>query len=342
VNREHKLALIIGFSLVLVVGVLISDHLSRARLASGGEVLAMDDSGRVEVLRAEPLVPEPNVPLMPGVVFHGGPGEAQIVREDAPLLAQAPLDGAGEPVLPGLSDALAMQATNSESRPEPLVISQGRAAGGEPVVRDPDRDLIDEISRFGGRVLARGEHLREIELPTLVERDRVPSDRVDTISREPVTTGERTQTPAPRAEPLRHVVQANESLYRIAAKHLGDGNRWREIARANEGKVDDQGNVRVGVSLVIPGKTVAVSTPPQAGSSTPVRLASEKPAATSGTQPKAPARGERVYVVKSGDSLGKIAQNELGTVKRMKEIVELNKLDDDDTIFVGMRLKLPS
>ena len=30
-TREHKLALIIGFSLVLVVGVLISDHFSKAR-----------------------------------------------------------------------------------------------------------------------------------------------------------------------------------------------------------------------------------------------------------------------------------------------------------------------
>ena len=33
VTREHKLALIIGFSLVLVVGVLISDHFSKARSA---------------------------------------------------------------------------------------------------------------------------------------------------------------------------------------------------------------------------------------------------------------------------------------------------------------------
>ncbi|MFN7020841.1 MAG: hypothetical protein ACK4WH_05885, partial [Phycisphaerales bacterium] len=32
-TREHKLALIIGFTLVLVVGVLISDHFSKAHEA---------------------------------------------------------------------------------------------------------------------------------------------------------------------------------------------------------------------------------------------------------------------------------------------------------------------
>ncbi len=46
-TREHKLALIVGFSLVLVLGVLISDHLSKSRTVEGNEHLRVADSKTV-------------------------------------------------------------------------------------------------------------------------------------------------------------------------------------------------------------------------------------------------------------------------------------------------------
>lgn len=53
--------------------------------------------------------------------------------------------------------------------------------------------------------------------------------------------------------------------------------------------------------------------------------------------------GGSTYTVKSGDSLSKIAKNELGDANAWKKIFEANKdmLDDPDKIFPGQVLKLP-
>ena len=50
-----------------------------------------------------------------------------------------------------------------------------------------------------------------------------------------------------------------------------------------------------------------------------------------------------VYVVKSGDSLSKIAKNEYGNANDWKRIFEANKdiLKDPNKIFPGQKLKIP-
>jgi nucleoid-associated protein YgaU len=52
----------------------------------------------------------------------------------------------------------------------------------------------------------------------------------------------------------------------------------------------------------------------------------------------------RVYVVKSGDSLSKIAKAELGDANRWPEIFELNKdqIKDPNLIHPGQELKMPA
>lgn len=52
-------------------------------------------------------------------------------------------------------------------------------------------------------------------------------------------------------------------------------------------------------------------------------------------------RAKKVYVVKTGDTLARIAQRELGDHRRFNEIAKLNKLSNPDRIKVGQRLRLP-
>lgn len=54
--------------------------------------------------------------------------------------------------------------------------------------------------------------------------------------------------------------------------------------------------------------------------------------------------GERMYVVKSGDSLSKIAQREYGDAKKWRRIFEANqdKIKDPDLIHPGQELKIPA
>ncbi|MBA7693866.1 hypothetical protein ES703_102462 [subsurface metagenome] len=51
----------------------------------------------------------------------------------------------------------------------------------------------------------------------------------------------------------------------------------------------------------------------------------------------------RWYVVQEGDSLWRIAAEQLGSGSRYSEIAGLNAdiLDDEDSLAVGMRLKMP-
>lgn len=62
----------------------------------------------------------------------------------------------------------------------------------------------------------------------------------------------------------------------------------------------------------------------------------------SGSSSTAPA--EKIYEVKAGDSLSKIAKREYGNANEWNRIFEANKdiLKDPDKIFPGQKLKIPA
>jgi nucleoid-associated protein YgaU len=65
----------------------------------------------------------------------------------------------------------------------------------------------------------------------------------------------------------------------------------------------------------------------------------------SGASSTAPAaKAYEVYVVKSGDSLSKIAKQHYGNANEWKRIFEANTdvLKDPDKIFPGQKLKIPA
>jgi nucleoid-associated protein YgaU len=53
------------------------------------------------------------------------------------------------------------------------------------------------------------------------------------------------------------------------------------------------------------------------------------------------AAAQKKYVVKAGDSLSKIAKEQLGDAKRWSEIQKLNKIENPNLIRVGQELVLP-
>lgn len=52
-------------------------------------------------------------------------------------------------------------------------------------------------------------------------------------------------------------------------------------------------------------------------------------------------KGPKKYVVQAGDSLSKIAKEQLGDARRYPEIQKLNKIDNPNLIRVGQELLLP-
>ena len=147
---------------------------------------------------------------------------------------------------------------------------------------------------------------------------------------------------------------------KIAKRYYGDSNAWRELAKYNGDRIGKNGELRVGVRVRIPApeklglkaksepKAEPKSEPksPSKTTSTPneTRIAS-KPEAKG--EPKSDSKGEskssgKTYTVKKGDTLGEIAMNQLGTMKRADEIVKLNGLKSAASIREGMTLTRPA
>lgn len=308
-TREHKLALIVGFSLVLVLGVLLSDHLSARKIspavatAPAGAATDFGASGSlVKTLPESVPVQRPSATQNQLAMSNGS--------NAIPGPTARPLDMPGDVRSPGAGQVQPLSAVHAD----PIASEQPATAGsgGLPVSRDP-------LKRFE--------------------------------------------------------VKEGDSIYRIAASMYGDGNLWTKIREysGNKGKIGEGGEMRLGVTLLLPPKDVLlgnavlaeerVGNTPRSTDQSGTRgneftmsgrdaRAGNNNARTDSTQDqKADARTENkadvktaTYTVKDGDTLASIARRKLGSAGRVQDIVSINKgtLDDPNSLKVGMVIKLPS
>ncbi|MEZ6243652.1 MAG: LysM peptidoglycan-binding domain-containing protein [Phycisphaerales bacterium] len=314
-TRENKLALIVGFSIILVVGVLVSDHFSKARQAQLTQV--QDDPRSVSGDLVDPLTRDDDSTIAdsyrrtPGLERSGATGHG--------LLSEA-LDSAPsqEPEL-ALSDPDPLGDTQDPlegASAAPIVIHQGSppAETSTLAMDDPLAELMRKA--------------RENGVPLTTSTASMPESRSVNVPEPKRTVAQPTYG--------EYVVQKDDSLYSISKRFLGSGERWKELRDLNKDRLPNGEVLRIGIRLRVPASREATSTPTK----------TDRPATSAPTKTptKTESKASREYEVKSGDTLGQIAQRECGSAKRVEEILELNKdrIDDADEIYVGMKLRLPS
>ncbi len=323
-TREQKLALVLGFAAVLVVGLLISDHMAAARSASleaaPHDASVVIDATEGQALRRVLTLPDPETQLVTESGESGSETEGRF--RGRRVTHMAPSDELSQKA----SVPEPEQRAIAEASTPPLKFITGSRGG---IQRPESRESI--LEQFGGRVAdgaeAVAQGIRDFTgLATstpfngLAQLDDTPGSPVSReASTEPVI--------------VQHHVQANESLYKIAEKYYGDGTDWQRIVKDNPGRVGQNGSVREGVMLRIFDPT---RNRPRAAAKPAERAPRSQPQVASG--------GPVTYTVQSGDTLGEISQKLLGTIRRQHELIALNRdvLSDPDRLRAGMVLKLPS
>jgi nucleoid-associated protein YgaU/DNA-binding SARP family transcriptional activator len=155
------------------------------------------------------------------------------------------------------------------------------------------------------------------------------------------------QVQAARAARARTItVVRGDTLWDLAATHLGDGARFREIARLNYGRPQPDGRTLTDTHWIYPGWVLLLPEPHTAAPDT-----AHAPKPTPRPTTRNGRSQHRTYVVQRGDTLWDIAAQHLGDPLRYREIFRLNRdrtqpdgqhLDDPRLIQPGWTLLLPA
>lgn len=287
-TREHKLALIIGFSVFLVVGVLVGDYFSKARMAKVDPTLAQGGlPARLEPALAEPVdpidrpLPGTGRTTGPDVVVEkaglrppgaGGLGIDEITMGVKRGLAEedvvpAPGGGSGTPA--AADEVYTVQAGDSLYKIASKQMGDGRLAGklaeyNKAVLKGGDRLSVGMQLKIPAAEGAAGKG--KPAGPGGVGPGGVGPAPKPAGSREVAGSGTGGTKPGLKTSPLNegegrivktaattrtYTVKAKDTLGHIASATLGSAGRWREIADLNGISAED---LRVGMVLKLPAK----------------------------------------------------------------------------------------
>ncbi len=244
-TRELKLALILGSSLVLVVGVLISDHLSGARDA--------------RIARVDPPLVAAPVEQMPPLTAGRPRAEPQLAGGDD-LVTISPLDQSFNDPRVALGDPLPQTAQDTTPSNHSSLAQLTEWARQQGVTFEP----VDEFAAAKTDPVAS-------PLELVMGQPVAPKEPAESANR---------GAPSTTSQTSEYTVQAGDNLWQIAAKYLGNGSRHNELAAINADRLGPNGELRVGTKIRVPATAGATTPPPAAKKSEPKKPASSPSAKT--------------------------------------------------------------
>ena len=320
-TRETKIGLLVGLAFIIVIGILLSDNLTRsteppqATLAGEGNnvrsaVSAPGASNNPPIMNTvapvavspRQTVPTPTdlapkvQPVQPVQVAVGGPSNSQTpIQRTAP----APADDSA----PTITQAPPVRATPEQTQ---VATNDTNKNDGTGDLRTAAKQQGEELIDVGG----------------------TPANPVKPVS---ASNGMKQYT-----------VVEGDSVSKMATKFFGTNTKANReaIINANPTLKQDPNKLIIGHTYNIPATA-------STGGATSVALSSPAPAPapTQQATPVTPVQSssDTWYTVKEGDSLWRIATEQCGSANAIPTIREMNKDTlKGDTVVLNMKLRLPN
>lgn len=261
-TRENKLALVVGFGLVLFVGILVSDHYSAINRKPGADLHDPSAMARNEPVRSirditnRPATPTPMAAGAPQLVSNvGGAGPSET------------------PTVPDGTKGVHVPTGGGEPRLDDVVAQRGPLSGDGGVIVDPLRADPTYVVKKGDTLygiardqLGSGERWKEIldhnklkDAKSLAEGMKLTMPATVPASGKTLLVDARPAGDRPdaartdaAAKPREHTVRDGETLTEIARKVLGAPNRWQELYQLNKDRLKNPDDVAPGTILRIP------------------------------------------------------------------------------------------
>lgn len=331
-TRETKVGLLVGMGVILLIGIIVSDHLSMSQKPNPVDIT---DYGPM----AQNSLNANGTGLQQLIVSNSSarsvPASASALPTPEQLSQQpaAPLPGplVSNPVAPAPAPASLIPAPAVEASVPPAAVPTpvGRQVDSvfamAPAPAPAPAATPEPVSTSSQSGSSLGSVTRELSQVALSRSEAVPA------------------RPTAGPQPSVHYVQRGETLYAIANRYYGNGDLWPVIRQANPGAVKSDNSVNLGVRLVIPNKALlpelVKQIPSAASVLTPVASEGSRPASASVPV----AASSRTITVQTGDTLTGLAAKHLGSARKWEELLQANKnvLDKPQDLRVGMVLRLP-
>lgn len=138
---------------------------------------------------------------------------------------------------------------------------------------------------------------------------------------EPVTTPSVPEKRSTPGFPKKHEVLDGESLWEIARQYYGRGDRYDRILAANPSLGDGE--------FLRAGDTIDIPAPPKSAAKTARKTENDAPS------------GMVAYTIRAGDTFYGIAREQLGSIKRVDEILEANPGLEPRALHEGKTIYIP-
>ncbi len=353
-KRETKVGLLVGLLIIVLIGIVVSDHLS---------VVQQQDSAALDGFAGD---------AQRGI--DGGAPPANSIGERDPRVEtndHGTRRNEGEPIPPpnprpegNANNNRRNDNNNPPPRPGPrdrrpnndveeLAPSYHRVEAGDNLWKlaqkfygdgakywkelkraNPNAVGANDSLKLGTRLVIPNKATLDARLGRANNSDPVRDNLTDPAARDlydqlrPRPNGSQPNTPRPTAQIA--VAKPGDTLSHLAARHLGSSRHWRALLQANRDQLSSEHDLRPGMKLKLPtiAQPSSTNTANNSNNNTP-------------TPPATPTANQ--YKVKPGDTFYAIARRTLGDGNRWREIYNANRsrIRNPNALPAGLTLVIP-